>query len=173
MEANRKRFPNIDDAELESRRQFANDCKALVLDVISTVNSPRSQNKIDRDARSALMGSGGKSSGKVGSKEGGNFIQAKQQEANQLVERQDEILTDMTAALDRLKGVSVDIQGELGTQTKIISQMTVGADTALGNMELAFGKMDALTGKSSSGRWFCILFLIVIIFVEIILIVYL
>lgn len=172
VEANRKRFKNIDDSELEARKKFANDCKALVLDIIATMNSPRSQNKIDRDAKNALLGSKSpRSGGGPGTQSG--FIQAKQAEAKELVNAQDEILTDMTSALDRLKGVSVDINSELNTQGKLVDTMGSRTDMALAGMETAFSKMDEITGRSSAGRYMCILILCIIIFVEFLLIMYL
>jgi len=171
VESHRKRFKAINDDELEQRKKFANDCKALVLDIISTMNSPRSQNKIDRDARAALLSRSPQRAG--GGSTASGFVEQKQQEQKDLVQAQDEILTDMTSALDRLKGTAQDIGSELGTQGILVDQMNSRSDTALNSMEAAFTRMDALTGRSSAGRWLCILVLVLIIMIEMALIVYL
>jgi hypothetical protein len=49
--ANRQRFRDIDDKELDSRKKFVNDMKALVSDYEETLASVRTKSKLERDAR--------------------------------------------------------------------------------------------------------------------------
>jgi hypothetical protein len=166
VEKNRSRFPNIDDRELSLRKKFVSDTTATLEEIRGTLSSEKTRKKIEKDERETLLGT---SRGAAGTSR--NFVTQKLEEQASLHDQQNEILGNMTDALTRLGSIAQNVNSELTTQKALLTVMDNRMDEQKSQFDQSFDKMEKLFPNSSAKRW-CILFLVIIAFVEIILIIY-
>jgi len=176
VSANRQRFKDIDDKELDSRKRFVNDTKSTVQEYEDTLGSVRTKSKLERDSREQLYAkeNSQRKSAKEREREreGNDFVDAKAQSQQQVERQQDEVLDDMTHALDRLGAMAGTIKTTLGEQNEMLKEFDNEMDRTQGAMGKVMRKIDKLLGQSDSGRLCCIFFLFVIVCVLIIAIIY-
>jgi len=161
---NRVRFKEISDVELDSRKKFVNDMKAVVEDCVETLTSDRTLRKIENDKREVLIARDKQTTGfnKEMVREGDDFVDKKQSEQLMVEKKQDLLLDDMSAALARLGDVSDTINLELQSQTKSIEEFHEEIDETQDRMNIVMRKIDKLLKTSDRGRIVCIIFLIVV-----------
>jgi len=177
VEDNKGRFKDIDDNELNSRRKFVNDMKAKMQSIDETLNSPRTRKKIEKDERENLMSSSNGRRMTTGlererKQDASDYIDERRNQSQALVNKQDEVLDDMSGALSRLSDVAGTINTELESQNKILGQMDNEMDESLSSMSMVMGKLKRVLFKSDKGRLCCIIFLIIVALVEVLLIIY-
>lgn len=165
VEQNRDKFRDISDHELTQRRKFVNETKAYVQEVLSTLQSPRTKGKLERDQSEALTrsplngGGGGRGMAAEYEREGDQFIEDKRMRQQQLEEQQDVVLDDMNAALERLGVMSHDIQKELRSQQRDLEALSDEVDEANTQMQIVMKKIHKLLGTSDNGKLCCIFIL--------------
>lgn len=176
VSSNRARFRDIDDKELDSRKKFVNDMKALVSDVEETLASVRTKAKLERDNRENLFAqeNAQKRSARQREQEaaGNEFLENKQQQQVAVVHQQDAVLDDMSAALERLGAMSSTINTELQVHNEMLTAMDEEMDATQNTMTKVLRKIDKLLGQSDTGRMLCILFLFICVIVLILAIIY-
>lgn len=169
VEQNRDKFRDISDHELSQRKKFVNETKAYVQEVVSTLQSPRTKGKIERDQNEALtrpatelstFGSGRGMQAEY-EREAAAFIEEKRLQQQQLEEQQDVVLDDMAAALERLGVMSHDIQRELREQERELEALHGEVDEANTQMQIVLKKIHKLLGTSNNGKLCCILILFI------------
>lgn len=180
VDANRSRFRQIDDEELNSRRKFVNDTNAAVISIKEDLSSKRTREKIEQDK------SGGNRNystrrqqrpdlfsgeGEV-SKDNASYMQGVGQQQEMMIRQQDNVLDDMTSALTRLGDVAGNINKELIVQEEMINELDVELEHAQGTMDVVMKKMNKLLGRSDKGRYCCLFWLIVIIVVLMVILIY-
>lgn len=155
VEQQRERFRQlgITDEEFSQRQQFVSEKKTFVTRMTEGVaiqlNSRRRQ--AAQSARAALMSEA--KSRPVNSSNGAAFIKEREAQQQLVEAKQEEVLMDMSHALDRLKGVSVDIGKSLTEHKELIQNMDENMDEAKGRFEVTVRKLDTLLGKKDTGRW--------------------
>lgn len=163
VESKRSRFKDISDDELDGRKKFVNDMRALVQTYEETLTSDRTLSKIKSDKRKNKRNQlfEGASSNDVNVHiDGGRVDYAKEQ---QLMEaKQDVVLDDMMGALDRLGDVGTTINVELANQTAAINDIDEEMNTGLGQMDQVMKKITKVLGTSNKGKLCCILFLTIL-----------
>jgi len=173
---NRLRFKDISDQELDSRKKFVNDMKAIVDGCEETLNSDRTKRKLDSDQRESLLAET-KVQQRVGlnreiEREGDEFVENKHQEQLLLQKKQDVVLDDMSAALARLGDISDTINVELKVGNKMLGELDVQLGETEDKMNIVMLKLDKLLGNSDRGRLGCIIFLILVAVALILALVY-
>jgi len=138
---NRLRFKHITDSELDSRKKFVNDMKALVQECQDTLDSDRTKRKINKDQRDADHSSAISSGlSREFQRQGDEFVENKQQEQAMLEGKQDLVLDDMSAALHRLGDVSSTIGSELVLQKEMLIEMDNEMDETQDRMNIVMKK---------------------------------
>jgi len=180
---NRFRFKEIEDKELEQRRIFVNDMKAIIDNCEETLNSERTKNKIQNDKRKSLL-QGTETSSETEHKteskainrqferEANDFLDEKQQQQLLLEKKQDDVLDDLGAALTRLGDVSLTISEELKVQKGMLDEMDNDMDETQEKMTMVLKKINKMLGNSDKGRIGCIILLFILALVLILAIIY-
>jgi len=173
VESKRARFKDIDDAELDSRKQFVNDMRAMTQTCEETLTSDRTLSKIKTDKRKNnrrdLFDT--TSSSDVSLHMGGEGRDYKQNQ-KQMEEKQDVILDDMMGALERLGDIGGTINVELTAHNKTIQELDEDVEKGMGSMGVVMGKMTKLLGTSNKGKLCCILFLFLLAVVLLFCVIY-
>jgi len=176
VSANRTRFKDIDDKELDSRKRFVNDTKGAIQEYEETLNSVRTKSKLERDAREQVFAKENaqrrSAKEREREREGNDFVEGKHQAQQQVHKEQDQVLDDMSHALDRLGAMAGTIHTGLQEQNAMLQELDEDIDKTQGTMNKVMRKMDKLLGQSDSGRLCCIFFLFVVVCVLIIAIIY-
>lgn len=157
VESKRSRFKDIDDEELESRQRFCNEIAALLQGVGDELGSPRVAKKVEKDQRAKNnTRKAGARLDRVNRSEGQGYVEGQRQQQQQMEQKQDVVLDDMSAALGRLGDVSSTINTELATQADMLDDFHSEMDEAEANMSVVMKKMTKLLGTSDKGRLCCI-----------------
>jgi hypothetical protein len=188
VERKRQSFLDISDEEMSNRRNFVNEKSQFLREIESQMTSERSKKKIQSDANAAKNkqnGSGRKDS--TGSTEGkkknlfesmgaeaaaAETLAGKKLRETQIIEEQDEVLRDMSAAVDRLGSVAGEININLKQKEKAMEEMDMEMDIATNMFDTVLGKLDTLLASSNNGRICCIIGLAGVAFLLLFLIIY-
>jgi len=176
VSANRARFAAIDDKELDARKKFVNDMKALVSDCEETLASVRTKSKLERDQRDHLFAAENAERRTAKQKEverdASDFLDGRQQAQVDVQKQQDAVLDDMSSALDRLGAMSSDIHTELKVHDTMLTEMDDDMTATQTTMNKVLRKVDKLLGQSDTGRLCCIFFLFICVIILIIMLIY-
>eukprot|EP00823_Brevimastigomonas_motovehiculus_P004625 TRINITY_DN312_c0_g1_i1.p1 TRINITY_DN312_c0_g1~~TRINITY_DN312_c0_g1_i1.p1 ORF type:complete len:256 (-),score=61.26 TRINITY_DN312_c0_g1_i1:175-942(-) len=160
ISSDRERFKAIPDSEVATRSKFVVDIKKALNNFKDTMNSARTNAKVDRDRRQQLLGDGPSASTSRDEKSSDSeIIQDAKQKQKDLVDQQGEILDDMNQAMGRLITLSQDMTTELASQNDDLTSMVGDVDSARGTMDVVLKKLDKILHTSRGGRWCCIFLL--------------
>lgn len=173
VENNRSRFPDIDDAELAKRKQFINDTKAVLAEVVDTLNSDRVKSKINTD-KSKASGVAAQQSlqERVQQREEKDFVHRAARTQEQAIMQQDEVLDDIQSALARLGDMGTTINVELEDQNKMLTEFSNEIDETQDTLTAVTAKIQKLLGTSDKGKLFCIFFLFIIVVILFFVLIY-
>jgi len=159
VDANRDKFKDITDAELASRKKFVNEMRVIVQDVTSTLSSPKTKAKLERDQSEALMRTDSRKTGLEAARheEGADFVEGKRLAQAQIEAKQDVVLEDMEQALGRLTEMSKDIGTGLKESNEMLNQMDGDLDENLAHMNIVMKKLGKLLQTSDTGKICCII----------------
>eukprot|EP00518_Triparma_eleuthera_P002949 CAMPEP_0182453590 /NCGR_PEP_ID=MMETSP1319-20130603/591_1 /TAXON_ID=172717 /ORGANISM="Bolidomonas pacifica, Strain RCC208" /LENGTH=241 /DNA_ID=CAMNT_0024651537 /DNA_START=42 /DNA_END=764 /DNA_ORIENTATION=- len=145
VEQSRANFTHIDDEELGSRRNFCTTVSARLHTLKSSMNSPAITEKLRADEL-ALARTRGGDLGARSKEEHANtdFIHTQQADATMMMRQQDEALTDLDSAVDRVGNLASTINVELSAQNKMIDELGEDLDEAEARMGLVMGKLSKL-----------------------------
>lgn len=171
VEENRSRFPSIDNRELDSRRAFVTDAKTSLAhfdDQIKRISSKAQQasNKRKQLLRGDDAVGGGSrfasSANEEASRGNDDFVASSRQSQLAIEAQQDEVMDDMSHALDRLRGIGDTIHQQLVESEANLNALDEELDTAKGTMDTVLKKMDKLLKSSDKGRLCCIVILFIV-----------
>jgi len=160
---NREKFKDITDAELTTRKKFIAETRAFVQEVNAAFTSQKTRAKIDRDQSEALTKSDlpATREDREARRETSDFIEGKRADRQVLEEKQDIVLDDMHAALERLGAMSEDIKKNLDESNRELGGLEQDIGDAKSAMDRAIKKMEKLLGTSDTPRLCCIFILFV------------
>ncbi|GAB5358825.1 hypothetical protein AAMO2058_000492000 [Amorphochlora amoebiformis] len=164
VEKQRSKFSEIDDNELQNRKDFLSETKAVVDGYKKLINDPTTKRKRAEhkqkveDMRAAAPVNDF-------STLGDHKVAARQEEQEQLEAKADIVLDDMQKILERLGGQADTLDIELAEQKDLISEMGNEVEIGQSGMKDAIKKMKKLLGTSSNSKLCClfIMFLMVLI----------
>jgi len=103
---------------------------------------------------------------------GHQYLEMKKLERKVRIEKEDEILEDMCNVVDRLQTITVDINKEIGVQTKIIEEIHEEVDDASSAFVMLTKKMDNVINTEKNGfKIIVILSLIIVVLVILVFII--
>lgn len=174
IEKSRQNFPQINDAELSSRKEFIAKTRSQVQSVDNVVNSDATRQKIQNNKRKDLIGasSGANAISQGRPLTGDQMVVQKRGDLRRREEETDEVLDDMSHALDRLTAASSTINTKLHVHQDLISEMDQEIDKTQDLMSASLTKMDVLLAKNRGGRLCCIAGLALAVIVMFMLIIY-
>lgn len=172
VEAKRVHFPHIDEQELDSRRRFVNDMRALSGTCESTLNDPRTKRRIESHQRKTLFSRPTASSPGDSGAFGDSLLEVQARKTYE--EEEEEIFNDMQGALEQLGGVASSINTELLQHERYLSEMDDEMGSSLNSLEKVSRKVEKLLGPSGCARckFWTIVVLCIVITIEFFLIIY-
>ena len=162
----RANFTHIDDEELGSRRNFCTTVSARLHTLKSSMNSPAITEKLRADEL-ALARTRGGDLGARSKEEHANtdFIHTQQADATMMMRQQDEVLTDLDSAVDRVGNLASTINVELSAQNKMIDELGEDLDEAEARMGLVMGKLSKLLKTKDGCQLWTIIMLTLVLLV--------
>jgi len=101
---------------------------------------------------------------------GHQYLEMKKLETKVRIEQEDELLEDMCNVVDRLQTISVDINKELGVQSKVIEEINEEVEDAQSAFVMLSKKMDHVINTEKNG--FKIIVILSIIIVVLVILVF-
>uniref|UniRef100_A0A7S2MRE5 t-SNARE coiled-coil homology domain-containing protein n=1 Tax=Zooxanthella nutricula TaxID=1333877 RepID=A0A7S2MRE5_9DINO len=173
VEVNRARF-QMDDAEIASRKGFANKGRATVKEIQDSVTGTATQAKLEADKRQVLTSrDGGVSSSRQNqvSRDNDAFLDRERQHQQQIVKQQDETLDQIASSASRLQGAAASISQELTDQRKMLEDLDNDIDKETAKLNFVMKRMGRLLETGDSKQLCLIIGLLVLMVFLIFLIV--
>lgn len=176
VETNRNKFQQITDQELNNRILFVTQTRNKLNDMNKTISN--FNNKNPNDVRIQLTNKSSsnntiQSTQSRSTPSGNDPIYGAREQQVQVEREQDEVLDDMTTALDRLQNLAGDINVELKTQDVMLNELDTEIDDASSTMKRTIKRLDKLLATSDKGRLGCIAMLFLIAILLLFLVIYL
>lgn len=164
VESNPSRF-HLRPGELESRKQWASNQNRTCGEIRNKVNGPQAKAKIEADKKKAGAAAAEQSRQKRAAEESNNAnINSSQQVHQQIMNQQDETLTELARVTDRLGQTAVVINHELQDQERLLSELDRDIDRQAEKMNYVMGKMAKLLKTSDTKQLILVLVLVVVAF---------
>lgn len=168
VQSNRHKFTQITDNELQSRISFVNATQQQIkqfksqYDVLSQKAQSQKKSLLTRNNDNT----------RPNNNNSNNPVNNLQQQQLQIEVNQDEVLDDMSVALDRLQNLAGDINTELNTQKVMLDELDTELDDASGTMKRTIKRLDKLLATSDKGRLGCIVVMFLIAILLLFLVIY-
>jgi len=153
VEDNRDRF-KIDDSEINRRKDFVKSCHQTVKDLRDSVTSRQAQDKIQADQRKASAGRDEEKS-RTAVAENEVFLNRQRQDQAQIVQQQDNELTELSAVAQRLGNTARTINVELQDQQKMLEELDDDIDRETEKLNFVMKKIGRLL-KTSDHKQLCV-----------------
>eukprot|EP00286_Rhodomonas_abbreviata_P027371 CAMPEP_0181313546 /NCGR_PEP_ID=MMETSP1101-20121128/14304_1 /TAXON_ID=46948 /ORGANISM="Rhodomonas abbreviata, Strain Caron Lab Isolate" /LENGTH=238 /DNA_ID=CAMNT_0023420503 /DNA_START=60 /DNA_END=776 /DNA_ORIENTATION=+ len=137
IEKNRAKFPQVQDAELASRRAFVTEAARKIAEVRGGVAV---RSKMDQDEQRANA----EFNANPMAKDNASFIANQQQQTRRMVEQQDASLDSLGVAVDRLHAIGKDINEEVREQSVLLDGLEQEVDEAAQKMDVVTGSLAKL-----------------------------
>ena len=166
VENDRLNFNHIDDEELASRIEFITTMSNKLHSLKNEITSDKVKNKMMKDERELAISRGG-NLGATNSTQQANtdFVQNQQASAAMMMRQQDETLTDLDSAVDRVHGMAGAINIELGQQNQMLDELEEDLDEAEMRMGVVMGKLGKLLKTKDGCQLWTIIGLTLLLFV--------
>eukprot|EP01119_Soliformovum_irregulare_P006429 TRINITY_DN1842_c0_g1_i1.p1 TRINITY_DN1842_c0_g1~~TRINITY_DN1842_c0_g1_i1.p1 ORF type:complete len:254 (+),score=56.50 TRINITY_DN1842_c0_g1_i1:60-764(+) len=173
---------SVSPAELKLRKEFVQQMEAKLSEMRTKVFSTKVNQKMQRDARQALMKNtnGGTASDRFSKMESAvqqdnqAFIEQQQQQQQMMQDNQDIQLAALSKGLTQMKEHAIIIDGAITEQTEIIAQIDHEADKANAGLRGAMRKLNKLMDQANdTTQWTIMIVLIIVLVVLIVLVFYL
>ncbi len=162
VEANPARFP-LRPGELDSRKQWSGAQHRVCGDIRSKLNGPQAKSKLEADRRKAALQEAEQSRLKKQSeKENDANLGTSKQVHQQIINQQDETLTELARVTDRLGQTAIVINSELQDQQRLLSELDRDIDRQSEKMNYVMGKMAKLLRTSDTKQLMLVIILMVI-----------
>ena len=161
VESNRAKFPHITNPELGQRKLFVQESSSILQDIDRAIKSQYVRQKMqdDEKAYQASQTKAMPTKASLGGNDNASFIRNQRQQTHQIIEQQDEALTDLGMAVDRLGDMGRGINQELREQNDMLDAMDDDLDEAGEKMNFVMAKLSQLL-KTKDG---CMIWTIIIL----------
>lgn len=159
VEGNRVAF-SISDAEIAARKRFVTGSRSTIKEYQNEVTGQRTLSKLESDKKSSLMRSSasGSNSGarQAPSKHNQDFLNSQRESQMQIMTRQDEDLTEISASAQRLNNSAQVINNELKEQQKMLEELDDDLDKQTEKLNFVMKRMGKLL-KTSDNKQLCLI----------------
>lgn len=164
VEDNRGKF-QIDDAEIAKRKDFAKSCDQSIQEIKDSVSSRQTQEKMQADQRKAQsVVDRSEERNRVAVKENEVFLNRQRHEQAQIIEQQDQELTELSKVAQRLGDTARTINVELHDQQKMLDELDEDIDRETEKLNFVMKKMGRLL-KTSDHKQLCVIIALFALFV--------
>lgn len=160
VEENRAKF-QIDDSEINRRKDFVKSSQRTVQDIKDSYSSRQALDKIQADQRKPA--NRGDDSNHAAVRENDNFLGRQRQEQEQIIAQQDEELTQLSKVAQRLGDTARTINVELQDQQKMLQELDEDIDRETEKLNFVMKKMGRLL-KTSDSKQLCVIIALFILF---------
>ena len=144
VELNPSRFP-LRPGELETRKLWAGNQHRVCSEVRAKLNGPQAKAKIEGDKRRAVAFAAEQSRLKKNAEESNSSgLNSSKQVHEQIIQRQDDTLTELARVTDRLGQTAIVINTEIQDQQRLLSELDRSVDRQQEKMNYVMGKMAKL-----------------------------
>ena len=162
VEANPARFP-LRPGELDSRKQWAANQHRVCSEVRNKVNGPQAKAKIEADKKKAAAFAAEQARERKKAEEANAAnINSSKQVHQQIINQQDETLTELARVTDRLGQTAIVINTELQDQQRLLSELDRDVDRQQEKMNYVMGKMSKLLKTNDTKQLMLVIVLIII-----------
>ncbi len=152
MEKKREDFQNIDDSELNNRKNFISTSANRIKSVKTQMNSERIKSKLLADERAKSK----RRLGLLGAKseeedEETEFIAKNHASTQLMMQQQDETLDELDDAVVRVGHMAENIHDELGQQNKMLTDLEDDLNNAEEQLGLVMGRLSKVLKTKS--KW--------------------
>ena len=161
VESNRAKFPHITNPELGQRKIFVEESSTSLSDIDKAIKSQTVRQKMqdDEKAHKDSQTQAMPTKASLNDNSNASFVRNQRQQTHQIIEQQDEALTDLGAAVDRLGDMGRGIHQELREQNDMLDAMDDDLDEAGEKMNFVMAKLSQLL-KTKDG---CMIWTIIIL----------
>jgi hypothetical protein len=162
VESNPARFP-MRPGELDSRKQWAASQHKLCADIRMKLNGPQAKAKIDSDRkRQSAMEAEEVRRKRQAEEANSSNINSSRQVHQQIINQQDETLTELARVTDRLGQTAQVINTELQDQQRLLSELDRDIDRQQEKMNYVMGKMAKLLKTSDTKQLMLVIILMIV-----------
>ena len=162
VESNPTRFP-LRPGELDSRKQWMANQHRICSDVRSKVNGPQARAKLEAEKRRVSALASEQSRQKKAAEEANSSnIDSSKQVHEQIIQRQDDTLTELARVTDRLGQTAIVINTEIQDQQRLLSELDRGVDRQQEKMNYVMGKMGKLLKTNDTKQLLTVIVLIIV-----------
>lgn len=161
VEDNRGKF-QIDDAEIAKRKDFVKDCHKIVQEIKESVNSRQAVDKIQADQRKAAVGRDEDKS-RTAVRENEAFLDRQRQDQAQIIQQQDEELTQISKVAQRLGDNAREMNRELKDQQRMLEELDEDIDKETEKLNFVMKRMGRLL-KTSDHKQLCVVIALFVLF---------
>lgn len=162
VESNPARFP-LRPGELEARKQWSVSQRRVCSDIRVKLNGPQAKAKIDAGKMKAavLEAESERERRRVKEANEGSLSESRQVH-QQIINQQDETLTELARVTDRLGQTAIVINTELKDQERLLSELDRDIDRQSEKMNYVMGKMAKLLKTSDTKQLMLVIILLII-----------
>jgi len=153
VEENRAKF-QIDDSEINKRKDFVKSSHRTVQDIKDNYSSRQTLDKIQGDRTKGATRE--EDSNRTAVRENDNFLGRQRQEQEQIIAQQDEELTQLSKVAQRLGDTARTINVELQDQQKMLEELDEDIDRETEKLNFVMKKMGRLL-KTSDHKQLCVI----------------
>lgn len=162
VESNPSRFP-LRHGELETRKQWAANQHRVCSEVRSKVNGPQAKARAEADKRraAALLSEQSRQKREADEKNSVSIDSSKLVH-EQIIQHQDDTLTELARVTDRLGQTALVINTEIQDQQRLLSELDRSVDRQKEKMNYVMGKMAKLLKTSDTKQLLSVIVLMVV-----------
>ena len=162
VESNPARFP-LRPGELEARKQWSGSQRRVCADIRVKLNGPQAKAKIDAGKMKAavLEAESERERRRVKEANEGSLSESRQVH-QQIINQQDETLTELARVTDRLGQTAIVMNTELEDQERLLSELDRDIDRQSEKMNYVMGKMAKLLKTSDTKQLMLVIILLII-----------
>lgn len=162
VEANPARFP-LRPGELDSRKKWTGNQHRVCLEVRNKINGPQAKARIEADKKKAAVFAAEQAREKKKTEEtNASSIGSSKQVHEQIINQQDETLTELARVTDRLGQTALVINTELQDQQRLLGELDRDIDRQQEKMNYVMGKMSKLLKTNDTKQLMLVIVLIVV-----------
>ena len=165
MDKNRVDFQNIDDAELNNRKNFISASANRIKFVKTQMNSDGIKSKLLSDERAKSKRRLGLLGAKSEDDEGIEFIAKNHASTQLMMQQQDETLDELDDAVVRVGHMAENIHDELGQQNKMLTDLEDDLQNAEEELGLVMGRLAKILKTKSKWQLGVIMFMSLVVVV--------
>mmetsp|Transcript_99547 Transcript_99547/g.195561 ORF Transcript_99547/g.195561 Transcript_99547/m.195561 type:complete len:251 (+) Transcript_99547:149-901(+) len=173
VEQNREKFGHLTDDQLRARRAFVARSRAAHKDVQDAMTGSKAAAKMEEDRRQALLGKRSRdeqAQQQRSAYEAGAYLEQERFLQRQLVNQQEDELTELSKATQRVGQVAQTMHGELQMQQKLLDELNDDMDEQLDKMGFVMKGLGKVLKTSNGWQISGIVGLILLFVLEVILI---